>query len=91
MNGGRGLGTIHYSFHYSLRHVYRSFVNLSSPSFQILFYGVSFFVCSAPTFCFNIFCIISPFDRFAVVVWFSFLCCYTLLFLSRIILFCLLL
>lgn len=64
MNGGRGLDTIHYS----LRNVYRSVVNLSSPSFQILFYGVSFFVCSDPTFCFNTFCIISLFDRFAVVV-----------------------
>lgn len=55
--------------YHSLRNVYRSFVNLSSPSFQILFYGVSFFfVCSDPTFCFNTFCIISLFDRFAVVV-----------------------
>lgn len=77
--------------YHSLRNVYRSFVNLSSPSFQILFYGVSFFVCSDPTFCFNTFCIISPFDLLVVVFWFSFLCCYTLLFLSRINLFCLLL
>lgn len=77
--------------YHSLRNVYRSFVNLSSPSFQILFYGVSFFVCSDPTFCFNTFCIISLFDFLAVVVWFSFLCCYTLLFLSRINLFCFLL
>lgn len=30
--------------YHSLRNVYRSFVNLSSPSFQILFYGVSFFL-----------------------------------------------
>lgn len=44
MNGGRGLATIHYS----LRNVYRSFVNLSSPSFQILFYGVSFFLFAQP-------------------------------------------
>lgn len=54
--------------YHSLRNVYRSFVNLSSPSFRYYFTEFLFFVCSDPTFCFNTFCIISPFDRFVVVV-----------------------
>lgn len=77
--------------YHSLRNVYRSFVNLSVPNFQILFYEVSLLFAQTPRFVLVLLCVISPFDFLAVVVWFSFLCCYTLLFLSRINLFCLLL
>lgn len=77
--------------YHSLRNVYRSFVNLSVPNFQILFYEVSFLFAQTLRFVLVLLCVISPFDFLAVVVWFSFLCCYTLLFLSRINLFCLLL
>lgn len=77
--------------YHSLCNVYCFFVNLSVPNFQILFYEVSLLFAQTPRFVLVLLCVISPFDFLAVVVWFSFLCCYTLLFLSRIILFCLLL
>lgn len=88
MNGGRGLNTIHYS----LCNVYCFFVNLSSPNFQILFYRVSFFLFAQPPR-FALIPFVFSLRLIALQLWFgfSFLCCYTLLFLSCIILFCLLL
>lgn len=77
--------------YHSLCNVYRFFVNLSVPNFQILFYEVSLLFAQTPRFVLVLLCVISPFDRLAVIVGFSFLCCYTLLFLSRINLFCFLL
>ncbi len=54
--------------YHSLCNVYCSFVNLSSPSFQILFYGVSFLFAQTLRFVLVLLCVISPFDFLAVVV-----------------------
>lgn len=54
--------------YHSLRNVYRSFVNLSVPNFQILFYEVSLLFAQTLRFVLVLLCVISPFDRFAVVV-----------------------
>ena len=59
--------------YHSLRNVYRSFVNLSSPNFQILFYGVSFLF--AQTLRFALIPFVLSLCLIALQLWFSFRFC----------------
>lgn len=59
--------------YHSLRNVYRSFVNLSSPNFQILFYGVSFLFAQTPRFALIPF--VLSLCLIALQLWFGFRFC----------------